>query len=408
MSSGIELHILDRGGPEEYSETLSVQTNLLEAKIADRDIADVLIFAEHEEIYTVGRSVKFQKIEVNKLPKQPRWVEISRGGKATFHGPGQLLAYPIFDLKRHGSDVHLYLRMLELAVIKCLAKFDIHSQRLEGRTGVWVSHQAGDKANDGVKTEWKKIASIGVGVRKWVSYHGLALNVSTDLRFFQAISPCGESGEVMTSMAELLPAAPSMSSVKTALEQSFREVFSFLPISYNANSQALEAPKKPAGRVRPQWLRVKAPGSPEYLETLDIVRNHKLVTVCEEARCPNMGECWTHGTATFMIMGDKCTRRCSFCAVDDGTIGTLDKLDPLEPLRIAQAVNKLSLKHAVITSVNRDDLSDMGAKHFDNCVRAVSSLNPECDIELLIPDMRGKRELVEQLLASCQGKGFKS
>ncbi|MCB0340468.1 MAG: lipoyl synthase, partial [Bdellovibrionales bacterium] len=114
-------------------------------------------------------------------------------------------------------------------------------------------------------------------------------------------------------------------------------------------------------------------------------------TVCEEAMCPNIGECWSHHTATFMIMGENCTRRCQFCSVKDGTAGNLEDLDPYEPFRTAMAVKKLGLKHVVITSVDRDDIEDYGAGHFAQTVRQLHQHVPECKIELLIPDLQGSR-----------------
>lgn len=155
-----------------------------------------------------------------------------------------------------------------------------------------------------------------------------------------------------------------------------------------------EAPRKPA------WLKVRAPGSPEYMETREIVKNLKLVTVCEEAMCPNIGECWSHHTATFMIMGEACTRRCNFCSVKEGTPENLQPLDPLEPFRTGMAVKKLGLKHVVITSVDRDDLEDMGSAHFAKTVSEIKRLAPECDVELLIPDMQGNREQLATILAA--------
>ena len=143
--------------------------------------------------------------------------------------------------------------------------------------------------------------------------------------------------------------------------------------------------------VKPSWLKVKAPGSPQYLETRKTVKSLGLVTVCEEAHCPNIGECWSHSTATFMIMGEFCTRRCHFCSVKDGTQDTLEPLDSLEPHRVGVAVSRLKLKHAVVTSVDRDDLEDNGASHFAQTVRAIRAHAPECKVELLIPDLRGNR-----------------
>src|SRR5688500_835815 len=116
----------------------------------------------------------------------------------------------------------------------------------------------------------------------------------------------------------------------------------------------IKAPRGNERVVKPPWLKVKAPGSPEYLETRQVVKRLRLHTVCEEATCPNIGECWSHHTATFMIMGEACTRRCHFCSVKDGTPENLQPLDPLEPHRVGLAIKELNLAHAVITSVDRD------------------------------------------------------
>lgn len=152
--------------------------------------------------------------------------------------------------------------------------------------------------------------------------------------------------------------------------------------------------------VKPPWLKVKAPGSPEYLETKQIVKEHRLHTVCEEAHCPNIGECWSHHTATFMIMGELCTRRCHFCSVKDGTTENLEPLDPVEPHRVGVAVKKLGLKHVVITSVDRDDVSDFGADHFAKTVNSIHRQAPDCKIELLIPDLQGSTEALATILSA--------
>lgn len=139
---------------------------------------------------------------------------------------------------------------------------------------------------------------------------------------------------------------------------------------------------------KPDWIRVKA-GSPSthFYEIKDILRENKLVTVCEEASCPNIGECFGKGTATFMIMGDKCTRRCPFCDVGHGRP---DPLDADEPLKLAQTIAKLRLKYVVITSVDRDDLRDGGSGHFVECIRQIRALSPGTQIEILTPDFRGR------------------
>jgi lipoic acid synthetase len=137
---------------------------------------------------------------------------------------------------------------------------------------------------------------------------------------------------------------------------------------------------------RPEWLKVRVPAGPRYLELKNIMRDMELHTVCEEARCPNIGECWGHGTATFMILGDVCTRACRYCAVTSGKPQTLDLG---EPKRVAEAVQRMGLRHAVVTSVDRDDLEDGGAALFAATIRKIHELNPECAVEVLTPDFQG-------------------
>ncbi len=146
---------------------------------------------------------------------------------------------------------------------------------------------------------------------------------------------------------------------------------------------------------KPEWIRVKAPGGAGYVQTREIVRAHGLHTVCEEAGCPNIGECWDKAHATFMIMGDTCTRACSFCNVKTGLPGGLD---PHEPEHVAQAVEKLKLSHVVITSVDRDDLGDGGAGHFAATVRAIRERSPATTIEILTPDFLRKPGAVERVM----------
>src|SRR5882724_480816 len=143
---------------------------------------------------------------------------------------------------------------------------------------------------------------------------------------------------------------------------------------------------------KPEWIRVKAPGSAGYANTRDIVREHGLNTVCEEAGCPNIGECWEKSHATMMIMGDTCTRACAFCNVRTGLPGPLDAE---EPENVARAVEKLGLAHVVITSVDRDDLMDGGAAHFAATVRAIRARSPQTTIEILTPDFLRKDGAVE-------------
>jgi lipoic acid synthetase len=143
---------------------------------------------------------------------------------------------------------------------------------------------------------------------------------------------------------------------------------------------------------RPEWLRIKLQVNESFMKVRNIVSDHKLHTVCEEARCPNMSECWSRGTATFMILGDICTRSCGFCAVKTGKPVGLD-ID--EPRRVAQAVKLMGIKHAVITSVNRDDLKDGGAGIFAETIKKIRELVPECRVEVLIPDFKGDERALD-------------
>ncbi|EKD70415.1 MAG: hypothetical protein ACD_46C00539G0003 [uncultured bacterium] len=141
---------------------------------------------------------------------------------------------------------------------------------------------------------------------------------------------------------------------------------------------------------KPEWIRIRIPASPAIAELKQLLRENNLVTVCEEASCPNLPECFTHGTATFMIMGDKCTRRCSFC---DVAHGRPDPLDTNEPIHLAETIAKMKLKYVVITSVDRDDLRDGGASHFTACIKETRARSPQIKIEILVPDYRGRMEV---------------
>ena len=152
-----------------------------------------------------------------------------------------------------------------------------------------------------------------------------------------------------------------------------------------------------SGRRLPPWLKVRMPGGPNYLELKGLLRSSQLHTVCEEAHCPNIGECWERGTATFMILGDICTRACAYCAV---TSGVPTGLDLQEPVRLADSVERMGLKYAVVTSVNRDDLPDGGAFIFAQCIRQIRRRLPTCKVEVLIPDFCGNWDALATVMAA--------
>ena len=184
-------------GRLEFSEGLKIQAQALEQ--CDRTGEETLFLLEHEPVYTIGR--RLDKSSLGNVAYLPHPVfEINRGGQATYHGPGQLVGYPILDLKKRGKDLHVYLRALEMAVIRLVESFGIEAVFCEGKTGVWVEN--------------RKIASIGIGVRRWITMHGFALNVSSDLTGFLSITPCGLSGVRMTSLSLELGREVSLEEVR--------------------------------------------------------------------------------------------------------------------------------------------------------------------------------------------------
>ena len=179
----------------------------------------------------------------------------------------------------------------------------------------------------------------------------------------------------------------------TALTPSYCQKMEFI-----IDEIPVSTPEPPQPR-RPDWLKARIPGGENYSRLFNIMRERKLHTVCEEARCPNMGECWNAGTATFMILGDICTRSCGFCAVKTGR--PLEGLDWDEPRRVAEAVEQMEIRHAVITSVNRDERKDGGAPIFAETIREIRKRVPECRIEVLIPDFKGSEEALDIVLEAA-------
>ncbi|MEO8637185.1 MAG: lipoyl synthase [Gemmatimonadales bacterium] len=166
-----------------------------------------------------------------------------------------------------------------------------------------------------------------------------------------------------------------------------------VPLVQLSRMPTTESAPSPAALVRkPAWLKVQAPGGDNYLRIRGMMRELGLHTVCEEARCPNIGECWEHQAATFMILGDVCTRNCAYCAVAHGTPAPFD---PTEPIRLAEAVARMELKHVVITSVDRDDLANGGAEAFAGCITEIRARLPETTVEVLIPDFKGSEVALE-------------
>jgi len=313
-------------------------------------------------------------------------ISADRGGDVTYHGPGQLVGYPIVSLaewKAGQRDVVAYVRRLEDVLIAVCADFGVVAERSKGFTGVWV----GDH----------KVAAIGVRVSRGRTRHGFALNVDPDLTMFEHIVPCGIRDRGVTSLARLLGRPVAMREVVDRVVARFAEVFGADAVE--RTDVAWERGERPTGpdagvavsltRKRPDWMRVRARFDDGYLELKRLARGQQLHTVCEEAGCPNIYECWADRTATFMILGDRCTRACGFCLVD--TRKPL-AVDADEPRRVAEAVATLDLAHAVITCVARDDLPDGGASVFAETVDAIRTATPGTTVELLISDCKGDPE----------------
>jgi len=359
-----------------YRDTLDFQLRLVErVQNCDDDTAYLILVEHSPAVITMGRRARAEHILA---ADGVELIESQRGGDVTWHGPGQLVAYPIVRLMKQHRTMHGYVRNLEDAIIALLAKFDLAAGRQEGQIGVWI--------------EGGKVAAIGVAVSRWVTYHGLALNVSADTRGFDAIVPCGIQGASVTSVSQLLGRDVPISELKGMLVETLGQSLGFETVR-RAEPGELGEPRK---RL-PRWMRKHIPGGQNASEVKKLIETLNLSTVCQSAQCPNRTECFDSRTATFMILGDQCTRSCRFCAVEGGSPLPVD---PDEPESVAQACERLGLRHVVITSVTRDDLPDGGAEHFAQVVGAVRKRLPESAIEILTPDFQGDIAAIDRAVES--------
>lgn len=345
-----------------YHQALQRQLDLVEGRI-NGSAPDRLVLVEHPSVVTLGRSGSQKDLCISEAALQQRGVEVykvDRGGQATFHGPGQLVAYPI--VKVSDKDLHAFLKRLLDTIADVLRSYQLVPEFKKGKPGVWVNGA--------------KIASVGLAVRKWVTYHGIALNVCTDPRWFDLIVPCGQPGEKITSMDREMGVPVDISDVKK------RFAANFCSRHHYAACEKIKA--KPSGR--PRWLVISATDLKAADRMEKRLERLQLATVCQSAHCPNQGECFERGTATFMILGTRCTRRCRFCAVYKGAPRAPDDG---EPKRVAMAVQQLGLTHAVFTSVTRDDLPDGGAGHFARTIQQIRKQCPGVSVEVLVPDFSG-------------------
>ena len=395
-----------------YSEAYDLQLGLHRSVSQEPSIDDYLLLLEHNKVITSGRSSKENNllVTINQLNELGiEYFETDRGGDITYHGDGQLIGYPIIRLS-DPKKVIPFVRDLENVIIDTLRKFNIDSFTKEDDTGVWTSKG--------------KIASVGIKVSKWTTYHGFSLNIFDSLDGYDLINPCGNQLEKMTSIHQF-NSDISFEEVAITISDNFSKIFGYSDVDkqfsqftprqlkrtkefnidqmvkngvFKINQNKIPVTIKgvlPSEPKRPEWMKVKANLGTDYVALKNLLSDKKLNTVCEEASCPNIYECWSMGTATFMIMGDVCTRACGFCDVKTGKPG---ELDLGEPLRVAESVQAMNLTHAVITSVNRDDLADGGSMFFADTIRAVKERNNRCDVEVLVPDFKGLRSAIQNII----------
>jgi lipoic acid synthetase len=346
-------------------------------------------------------------------------VEVQRGGDITYHGPGQLVGYPLLSLQpKHGAsgpaDTRAYIHDLEQVIIETLVELGVFNAGRQAQfPGVWL---------DPDTPQARKICAIGVkvgsGSTERRTMHGFALNVNPDLAYMRDhIVPCGIGQWPVTSLAEegvdasmeqVVDVIARLATNRWGSSSSTRSdvVFKHSPDDLSAFSRGEGAgePERLIKRLddagvqgglsisvrKPDWMRTKIVQSAEVAAVKQTVRDLQLTTVCVEAGCPNLSECWKDGTATFMVLGERCTRACGFCLVD-----TQKPLAPDsdEPRRLAQAVRQMGLDYAVLTMVARDDLDDGGMQHVAQCVRSIRAANELAQVETLISDVKGSDAL---------------
>jgi lipoic acid synthetase len=380
-----------------------------------------LLLLEHPPVYTLGVRADLRHVLVPPASVGAELVRTDRGGDVTYHGPGQLTGYPILSRPgKHGrqtgiADTVAYVRSVEQVLVDALADVGLPGTgRLREYPGVWV---------DPVGNHPRKIAAIGVKLSRGRTMHGFALNVTTDLGMFGHIVPCGIDKPVTSLAAEGVDT--TMADVVAAVARRAAEAWAdglaerqdvawrhrpddLAPFSRGEGAGApvrlvsrLEAAGVTGGLAiterKPEWLRAHVTLGPDVLRLKRTMRDLRLVTVCEEAGCPNLSECWADGTATFMLLGERCTRACGFCLVDTRHPAPPD---PDEPERVAEAVASMGLAHAVTTMVARDDLPDGGASIVVDTIRAIRRRSPACVVEVLLSDLRGDPASVDAVVAA--------
>ncbi len=416
-------------GTVPYREALALQQGLF-----THGREQHLLLLEHPHVFTYGpRTDLSVNLKCEPAAVGAELVAVKRGGDVTYHGPGQLVGYPIVSVANSlGASDHVCavqqvlvrtLHDLGLTTAGCLAEYP----------GVWIDP---DGANP------RKIAAIGVRLSRGRTMHGFALNVDPDLTYMREhIVPCGIADKPVTSIAEELAGTGRTVTMRDVVDRLVRHAaevwgsgqlerqdvaWKHRPDDLSAFSRG-EGPGRAVRTAadhgvgdepvrlmqrlgqagvrdgltistrKPDWLRPKVVHGTEVLSLKKTVRDLGLVTVCEEAGCPNLSDCWADGTATFMVLGERCTRACGFCLVD-----TQKPLEPAvdEPARVAEAVARTGLDHVVLTMVARDDLADGGMAHVARCIEAIRLVRPGARVETLVSDAKGDQASLDVLFAA--------
>ncbi len=357
-----------------------------------------LLLLEHPPVFTMGARAIPEHMLVDPESAGVDVVRADRGGSVTYHGPGQLVGYVIVPVEMAPGAIPRHVHAIEQVVIDAVRDLGLDDVgRLDGFPGVWVAPGSSSP---------RKLCAVGVKVARGRSMHGFALNVSTDLGRFSEIVPCGLRDMGVTSLANEHLSVSMPDAVESIVRRGGQAwapggVYERQDVSRHLvtrrASQDDESAGAPLGAAKPSWLRVKARMEKGYIGMGSMVRELGLSTVCEEAGCPNIFECWEAGAATFMINGDQCTRACGFCLVD--TSRPLP-IDPEEPSRVAEAISRMRLQHAVVTAVARDDLRDGGASGFVDTIKAVRERCAGVSIEVLVPDFKGVAAALDAVFAA--------
>jgi lipoic acid synthetase len=399
-----------------YREALALQQGLF-----DHGTEQHLLLLEHDHVFTYGPHADLAtNLRCEPAAVGADFVAVKRGGDITYHGPGQLVGYPIVSLPNAKGSLE-HVRAVEDLLIAALDEIGLPGAgRLPEYPGVWV---------DAAGSNPRKIAAIGVRLARGRTMHGFALNLTTDMAYMREhIVACGIADRPVTSLAEegvdvsmrdVVDIVARLAAERWAGGRSERqdvawrerpadlspfsrgegpgEAVTFRPRSHDRLARAGVADGLSIEERKPDWLRPMVRLGPEVVALKKTMRELDLVTVCEDAGCPNLSECWSDGTATFMVLGERCTRACGFCLVD-----TRRPEQPAadEPDRVAEAVDRLGLAHAVLTMVARDDLDDGGMVHVARCVEAIRRRRPGTRVETLVSDAKASNDALEALFAA--------